>query len=777
MILLTRIEVTNIRSITHGVIEPLPDGITALVGVIGTGKSTFLEAVRWALYGEVPGGLRQAEMRRRGADGRRCEAAVDFIVSGTAFRAVRGLRQKTAKGRVIETAYAELFIDGARQPQITPTKLTEKVVGISGLTGRAFSGAFFIPQNRLPTLAQGTPGEIQQVFEEQTGLTPLTRRVEAAHRDAGQAAATAEALPGSAEEVKTAQEALEIARAEERGAQQRFATAKAGADASRRALTAAQAVHGLLTDRRSAAEQARLDAARAETRVAGLAETIRELVEQARDLPAGDGRDARRRLAELRTARQAADHAGHTMESASASVSEARRRLRDARGQLERLPVDLEERLDAARRAQTDAEHRVGRLRGEYTRLNQAVQALRSAGARAARCPTCGQEVAHLAELLTGLAEQAAQCETDGHQAARSAHAAAAQNAELAAALRRQEAARTALRQARDEVRDAVRARRTAAGRARVTLDELATLLQVAGEGARVMAAAEAAEDAAAREVSAVRYAEQLRTRLVRARGDHAAAQAALAELHTRAADVTTVEELDNAAAALAAARADWEADSARCAEAATRAEVLAERCRVLEAARDGEQRLLEAKLDALGRAEILRHAARMLAGLRRDLLAEYTATVSEAATDLLRQIGGEHTAFHIDERFAPEVVLADGTRRPLRMLSGGEQARSALCFCLGISAQITGGSRTGTISADEITAAYDDETRQAIVDLLRDLGWPLLIIAHSPEIVEIANRVVRLGKPDEATGTRVLSGAPDEPTPGELADLLPRPE
>ena len=191
---------------------------------------------------------------------------------------------------------------------------------------------------------------------------------------------------------------------------------------------------------------------------------------------------------------------------------------------------------------------------------------------------------------------------------------------------------------------------------------------------------------------------------------------------------------------------------------------------RVLEATRDSEQELLNRKLAALGQADILRHAAHMLAGLRRDLLAEYTATVSEAATDLLRQIGGEHIAFHIDERFVPEVVLGDGTHRPLRTLSGGEQARAALCFCLGISAQITGGSNTGTIIADEITAAHDDDTRHAIVELLRDLGWPLLIVAHSPEIMEIANRVAWLRKPDEASGTQVVS-----PTARDERFLYPR--
>jgi exonuclease SbcC len=760
MILLTGIEITNIRSIAHGTIEPLADGITALVGVIGTGKSTFLEAVRWVLYGEVPGGLRQAEMRRHTADGEKCEAAVEFILSGTSFRAVRGLRQKATKGRLTETAYAELFIGGVRQPQITPTRLTDKLVQLSGLTGRAFTGAFFIPQNRLPVLAQGTPGEVQQVFEEQTGLTPLTRRVETAHRDASQAVAAAEALPGSAEAVTAAQEGLAIAQADGTLAWQQLDTAKAAADTAKAALIDAQTSYNVLMEQRSATEQARLDAARTETRATGLDETICDLSQQVRNLPSGDEQDARRRLTQLRAARQAAEHAEQATKSATKRVEDTHTHLDRARQQLGRLPVDLDERLGAAQKVQVRAEQGVGHLRGEYNRLNRAVQTLQAAGPRAACCPTCNQRVADLTGLLTDLIQQKVRCEAEGRRAAEHARVAAAEMGDLTDAIRHRETAHDALRQAQCDVHGAVRLQDTAADRAKATLDALAAFLQVAGDDdcATILTAAERAEDAAAREVSAVHYATQARTRLTKARSDRAQVQLTLDELCARAANTTTVEELNDISGALAGAREDWEAHGARRAEAETKAEVLAERYRVREAARDGEQELLNRKLDALGNADVLRHAAHLLAGLRRDLLAEYTATVSEAATDLLRQIGGEHTAFHIDERFVPEVVLSDGTHRPLRMLSGGEQARGALCFCLGISEQITGGSHTGTIIADEITAAYDDETRHAIVELLRDLGWPLLIVAHSPEIVEIANRVARLGKPDEASGTQVMS-------------------
>jgi DNA repair protein SbcC/Rad50 len=759
MILLTRIEITNIRSIAHGIIEPLPDGITALVGVIGTGKSTFLEAARWVLYGEVPGGLRQAEMRRHTADGDKCEAAVEFLLGGISFRAVRGLRQKATKGRITETAYAELFIDGVRQPHITPTKLTEKVVQLSGLTGRAFTGAFYIPQNRLPILAQGTPGEVQQVFEEQTGLTPLTRRVETAHRDAGQALAAAEALPGSAEAVTAAQEALDIAQAEWALARRQLDTAKATAETAKDALADAEATYNVLVEQRSAAEHARLDAARAETRIAALGETIDDLGEQVRDLPDGEGHDARHRLTRLRAARRAAEQTEQAMESATRRVEDAHTRLDRARLQLGRLPVNLDERLAAAQEVQARAEQAVGHLRGEHGRLSRAVQTLQAADPRAACCPTCNQRVADLTGLLADLRLQKERCDAESRRAVEHARVAAAEAGDLADAVRQRETARNALDQAHCDVRTAEAARSAAGDRAKATFGALAVLLHAIGDDrTKILTAAERAEDAAAREVSAAQYAMQARTRLIKACLERAQVQLVLDELRARAANSPTADHINDISGALAKARENWEAHAARRAEAETKAEVRAERYRVLEAARDGEQELLDHKLDALGSADIFRHAAHMLAGLRRDLLAEYTATVSQAATDLLRQIGGEHTAFHIDERFVPEVVLGDGTHRPLRTLSGGEQARGALCFCLGISAQITGGSHTGTIIADEITAAHDDETRHAIIELLRDLGWPLLIVAHSPEIVEIANRVAWLSKPDEARGTQVMS-------------------
>ena len=161
--------------------------------------------------------------------------------------------------------------------------------------------------------------------------------------------------------------------------------------------------------------------------------------------------------------------------------------------------------------------------------------------------------------------------------------------------------------------------------------------------------------------------------------------------------------------------------------------------------------------------ADTLRHAANLLGALRTDLLTEYTATISASATDLMQQIGaGEHTGVAIDQHFTPCVTLPDGTMRPMRVLSGGEKMRAALCLRLGIADQITGStSGAGMVFADEITANHDEDTTTAVVDLIRGLGRPMLIIAHASEVDQAANRVYRVDKTSETTGGEVaLAGA-----------------
>ena len=150
-----------------------------------------------------------------------------------------------------------------------------------------------------------------------------------------------------------------------------------------------------------------------------------------------------------------------------------------------------------------------------------------------------------------------------------------------------------------------------------------------------------------------------------------------------------------------------------------------------------------------------------MLVALRRDLVGEYCATISAAASDLIDTVGGgDHIGVTIGADFIPAVILSDGTTRPMRVLSGGEKMRAALCLRLGIAEQISGTGGQGMIFADEITANHDAETTRHVVQMMRSLGRPMVVIAHADEVQQIATKVYHVSKADELSGTTVRTAS-----------------
>ncbi|MCZ0984401.1 SMC family ATPase [Streptomyces diastatochromogenes] len=397
MITPIRIRVRNIRSVRHGEINIPDTGITALHGPVGSGKSTFLSAMVWALYGEVPGGLKQADMRRSGADGEPCEAEVDFIFNGQRYTALRGLRQRNHRGGVREEAYARWWTNGATGPgqdeaQISPSKLTMKIYELTGLTGRAYCGAFFIAQGELTGLAEGTPAQVQQLFEEQTGLGDLTKKVDIANAEARRAEELAAAMPGSREETDEARRALDEAQQQAADAhethEQLAEAARQAADRVRSAESQAQDVQ----QRHRLAEQERINRARADERVQQCERRVASLTGELRraGLTTPTPEILTRQLDALRDAAHSAERAVEQTDAAEQHAAAIDGRVRQTRAEVDRLAdPELDRRIESAKQQHTEYEQRRGALKGEYTRLSRALQALTTA--ESACCPTCVQ--------------------------------------------------------------------------------------------------------------------------------------------------------------------------------------------------------------------------------------------------------------------------------------------------------------------------------------------------------------------------------------------------
>lgn len=766
MITPVRIRVRNIRSVADGEIIIPPTGITALHGPVGSGKSTFLSAMVWALYGEVRGGLKQADIRRTGADREPCEAEVEFAFNGQTFTALRGLKQRSQRGTVREEAYARWWTNGATglasaERQISPSKLTQKITELTGLSGRAYTGAFFIAQGELTSLAEGTPAQVQQLFEEQTGLSPLTKKVEEKSAEARRAEEKALTLPGSREETDEALAALDAAQKEAAAAHEAHEKASgAEADAAERLEVAEQSVDEVQR-RRDLAEQARIDHARAEERVQQYQQRVRTLSDQIAE--AGTPETA---LEELNGQLHGLRVAVSTAEKAIDQAAQADREAIDAEGRAQQVETaaatvadpKLAGRIKTVRLQLTESQQRRGALRGEYTRLNDAIKALHTAVT--ACCPTCTRPLRDARALIADLKRQLDRCIIQGKNAKAKAEAAEQLHASLQArwekrtqTCARLEAARTDAATARRRAAAARQAERT---HTKMLAEQLSGRAP-AGDPQRVLDHARTEIDRLDGAANQAQRAQTLRAQLAEAEESATAAKNHLSQL-TTAQPTVDADEVTSALETLHTARNEHARLATAAAETNTRFQVAAERTRVLTEAHAVAKARMRTKAHQLHQAQILHTAAALLAALRLQLLSEYTAAVSQAATDVLTQITDRHVRFEIDSTFIPRVHTAEGTPRPTRVLSGGEKATAALAFRLGITEQITGGTATGMIIADEITAAHDADTRRAVQTCLSELGWPALVVSHGEEITETAQHVISLQQPDEQTGTVVAA-------------------
>lgn len=770
MITPSRIEVRNIGSIGHAVVEPHRSGITALDGPTGAGKSTIVNAVVYALYGYV-GGVdsftRQAELRSDFCpDGEPAEASVEFDHAGQNWKVVRRLR-RTKSGK--EAASAELWIDGTQQLNMTPDRVTEKMTQLIGMTGKAFTSAFFIPQMHLEKLAQGTPADIQALIEEQAGLTPLTRRIGVAAGQARDAAAAADALPGSTGEVEEQQRLVDEA---QRVAVERWNEHEAAAARAARAAETWQqsgAVLAGLTVRRDKSRAAELQLASCTSSLEAAREQADQLSAELATIPEGDVTGVAERRDQLTRAADAAADSLRDWAKAASGVQSAQQRVVVATQTVDGHPTEQEltARADAAHRAADEARDQQATARQQHKAAQAALAALQVADTSGHSCPMCAQPVADPSQLAHRLQADMADAERAGRVATDQMTLAEQTIREVTAQGKAAQQAQQQLAMATREAETAIQYRATVAAQGQAASTQLRQLLDAdttapLGElvdSARAMCAELADLLAAAkrRQQMADRHRQLIeRCSTLAVQRDELAAAAA-----------DRVDEAAWSTAVADEATDRQQRDETRtAASAAEQASKLAQRdAEFAERSRDAAQQRLDAKVEALTRADVIRNAHDVLVQQRRELLGEYTAAISAAASDVMEQVGGgRHVAVQLDETFVPKVVTADGTLRPFRNCSGGEKLRAALCLCLGQVAQQDQTGTTGMLFADEIATGYDAATTNAVIEAVANLGRPMLMIGHNESVRQVANRVYEVRPGDGQGPATVVDLSRSEP-------------
>lgn len=743
----------------------------ALTGPTGSGKSSVVDAMVFALYGSVPRLDRRAVAPVISLGRTEARVVLEFTVGDEAYTAARVVR-RTKSGASTKEARLER---GGEILAGNEKELTEAVVALLGLTIDHFTTCVVLPQGEFMRLLHAKPGERQDLLVSLLDLGLYERMARTAKARAARARQEADLASALLDKVA-------------------FATPEALAEARRRVTTLERL--GAEVDA-AAPEVDRLrgveaDAAQAVHLLAAEVDLLAGVT-----APAGLGDHA----GALADARQALTDAEAAAERAEAVAEAAEAALADhpARSLLERTQRAHAERLEHLAQQDKGTEllvHHDRAVTAADTGLVEA-EADATAAVEAAERAQWEHRADDLASSLT-IGDPCPVCRREVDEVpAVHAHGivAAARGARVAA-----ERAVTDARTTRDDAR---RERDRVAAKLASIAEQLATIADLVADHpdrARVDDALAARTEAEDRE----RSARQLATRARRAVVD---ARTALTEVdqreqearrrfdHTRdrlaalgppdagrvdlaadwadlvawaAAEVPARRDLlgdaRTEASSAAQARADLLAELTRTvaghgvrptADGDLRGPVAAahrtaehERDRIADGlAEAGTQRA--ALADATARADLAHELARLLNAnhFEKWVLDEAVAVLVEGATELLLDLSGGAYSLGLDERANFLVVdhrNADEVR-PARTLSGGETFLASLALALALADQIgslaaDGTARLESIFLDEGFGTLDPDTLDTVAAAIEELGARgrmVGLISHVPELAE----------------------------------------
>ena len=598
--------------------------LVAIVGPIGSGKSTVLDGIAFALYGRTPsiGRGTKSLIHQRATDG---GVALRFEVGGAIWEVVRSLRRSGA-GQHALYRYEDDEADAEPVERIVQeADVNERIIELLGLEFDAFSRSVLLAQGRFAEFLRAPPRARDQVLKGLFGHARIDDMRELARSWARATEIEVEKLTVRVEQLAELEHALEGMR-----------TQRAEA---RHALEVLEAIAGNVDrlDREGAEVAARLD--EAETRTALLG-TVAERIppqEETRDLLARaaatqlhrDERAEQLRLAEaqLERAREALRslEAGldrHALERAAALLAEYRSAERRVSELAARVGV-IQERRSAAEAACREAEEgaltaqeRMAVLAAELAAADQASDAadrrrhdaihatmaeqLRAGLVAVESCPVCAQSVLIVPAIAdvreAAGAEDAATAATEVLAAARAAHA------QAGAALQAAEAEARAAAETRDRLNADLSGEEAAVGAAGAELEAaLAALQELLGEGdpaAALDSARIRLADAESLVTDSARARERVRADVDDAIAAHHVVTGAISDVRISLADAAarldvpaeTSESLEDLGAALDKLAATWREELDRVGERAAsdrarRAEITAELAEIRDGA------------------------------------------------------------------------------------------------------------------------------------------------------------------------------------------------
>lgn len=752
--MITQIQMVNFRRHASSTVR-FDDSLLVLIeGANGVGKSTVLEAVLWALYGESRDGKAALDaLVRRGGEDEGMQVEVVFERGGREYVVTRSRRRGQSKAR--------MTVDGVELAR-APSSVTSEVSRLFGMDSAGFRLAVYAQQKELDALASLQPARRAAMIGRLLGLDAVAAAKGDAAASARQLRSTLEALgPDTSEDDRVALE-----QAEDERASADMATKRLGAELAvvREQLSDLaedemeyEKLSRIVLGAAGAAEQLKERISKLEESLSVEPPTVQPLPEDVEQLEREVSRWSARRES-LRKELELHEQLPQLVSDRDNLLKalEDTIEARDAAEAAAALVPETEKELSRSTAAAQSTRAQLDRLSGElevmWHKLQDARVKQEASANLAETCDSCGQSVdaAHREELaadrLRFLSEMQSAVEETSEK-----HAALVKEHESYVTLR-------------DSQKDRLNALLSKAGQAaELSARESDLLARIRQVDDNIQRRPSAKPDVEACEAS-LKAAEES---LAKARKIEAANMKAQSALDLRRLREIELGEAREELSRLDATRipeplmrshlvhADLSSQMERLTQRLHEAEKLsavsAEKVRYARTALARSQERSRERAEVADRAVRASSAAKVLSEVADVLAAKVRPMLESEVSQLLDRLSeGRYTQVRFDEEFNC-TVEDDGGYQPLSSLSGGEVDLVALAVRLalgGILADRAGSDGPEFLVLDECFGSQDESRQRAIVDALRHLDdtyKQVIVISHVPGVKDGVDRIVRI--------------------------------
>jgi exonuclease SbcC len=784
-----------------------PDGIVGILGLNGSGKTTIIEGMAWALFGNVDEVVRtnRESVKRIGSgSGEHCMAVLEFELGGTDYRIEREMGGKSLTMRAELRSGSTVVATGDKPVK----KAVEKLIGMDH---KSFFTSVFARQKELNALQNVAAGERKKVVLRMLridGVDAVVQLIRTDARDIKERIKGAEStlvdedgrdrqsvlsdrLPKLQGQREEAEGLLKEAEAKEAAALKAVDEARSRRDLLKKDVDAYNSSSRDLTAKRSAISELRKREERLAARVADAKKKLDRLPElESAEKAWSENVRSKDALEAERSKGEKAKHLAEDIAVISKDETRAVEEISKLRAALTK-PSDIVGQIDELEKARSESEAAKAEISGRIGELKAKRKERGESAAKDAKklseiekvgkegvCPTCERTLEDAYELLIDKLRESS--ESASKSAEEAAKAILALEGELQGLARKDEAFRkkrtrldqelTMLRQAEASVEGAEKE----LARVRARLLQKRTDLSGLGE---------------------VRFSEQ---EYARVRAEHER----LKPLHDEFVRVRGVqEELGRSEHELGDVRDTIQKNSME--EGAIRSLVdvlepkkaqyeliikeLDDKMAVLNSAKDHTRKLLSAREAAKAehdrvtkeleniarvkknieseqkRAEALAMLDSVMVSFRDHLIGKVAPALSELTSKIIDSMtDGKYSRIELGDDY--EIQVDDqGEMHPIARFSGGEMDLANLGLRLAISriiAERTGANPINFLILDEIFGSLDPNRKRSVMTALTNLSSQfrqMFLITHIEDIKDLMNYVIRVEEAEDGTSKATL--------------------